>query len=71
MNAAPGDRLVIRPHHVGEHARTGIVLEARGPAGTAPFVVKWLDDEHDVLIFPGPDAVVEHVAAHEPRSAST
>ncbi len=60
MKASPGDRIVIEGHHVGEHVRRGLVVEARGPDGEAPWLVRWDDAEHDVLFFPGPDARVEH-----------
>jgi hypothetical protein len=60
MKAEKGDRLVIRGHRVGEHERVAIVLEAKGDAGDPPFLVKWLDDEHEGLFFPGSDAVIEH-----------
>lgn len=60
MKASPGDRIVIRGHRVGEHDRDCEVLEVRGPAGTPPFLVRWGDDGHEALFFPGPDATVEH-----------
>lgn len=60
MRAAVGDRIVIRGHSVGEHPRDGEVVEVRGPDGAPPFVVRW-EDGHEALIFPGPDAMIEHV----------
>lgn len=62
MKAITGDRLVIRGHRVGEHRRVGVILEVRGEGGEPPFLVKWLDDEHEGLVFPGADASVEHAA---------
>ncbi len=56
--AAPGDRIIVRAPHLGGHDRDGEVLEARGPDGTPPFLVRWSDDGHVTLFFPGPDAVV-------------
>jgi hypothetical protein len=38
-----------------------MVVEVRGPDGTPPFVVRWDDSGHEVLFFPGPDAVIEHI----------
>jgi hypothetical protein len=35
------------------------VVEAQGPDGTAPFLVRWDDNGHVTLFFPGPDAVIE------------
>jgi hypothetical protein len=60
MRASVGDRIVIHGHHVGEPDRDCEVLEAKGADGTSPFVVRWDDDGHEALFFPGPDASVEH-----------
>ena len=59
MRATPGSLLVIKGHHVGEPDRTGEVLEARGPNGTAPFLVRWDDTGHESLLFPGSDCVLK------------
>jgi len=61
MNAHAGDRIVVRGHHVGEPDRDCEVLEVRGPGGDPPYVVRWADDGHEVLFFPGPDASVRHL----------
>lgn len=60
MKAAVGDRIVIKGHHVGEHERDGEVLEVHGENGAPPYLVRWEDDGHESLFFPGPDATVEH-----------
>lgn len=52
---------MVRGHHIGEPDRRGQVLEARGPDSTAPFLVRWDDTGHVTLMFPGTDAVVEHL----------
>jgi hypothetical protein len=62
MKAKPGDRLVIKGHHVGEPDRDAEILEVRGPDGTPPFLVRWDEDGHEGLFFPSTDAVVEPVA---------
>ena len=63
LHAEPGDVVVVRPLQHGQPERRGIVVSARGPDGTAPFVVNWTSDSHDrpkdVLFFPGNDAYVE------------
>ena len=72
MHAQPGSMLMITGHRVGEPERTGEVLEARGPDGTAPFLVRWDDTGHESLLFPGSDCVVKelhHVAAAVPGAA--
>jgi hypothetical protein len=60
MRAAVGDRIVIKGHYVGEPDRDAEILEVRGPDGSPPYLVRWSDDGHEGLFFPGPDAVVEH-----------
>jgi hypothetical protein len=61
MHAEVGDRIVIRSHRVGEAERDAEVLET-GPGGGPPFRVRWGDDGHEGLFFPGSDAYVEHFA---------
>jgi hypothetical protein len=60
MDAKVGDRLVIKGHHVGEPDRDAEILEVRGANGGPPFLVRWDDDGHEGLFFPGADAMVEH-----------
>jgi hypothetical protein len=60
MQAAVGDRIVVKSRHVGEPSRDGEILEVRGDEGGPPFLVRWSDDGHEGLFFPGPDSVVEH-----------
>lgn len=64
MNAAVGDRIVIKGHHVGEPDRDAKILEVRGEGGGPPYMVEWGDDGHVGLFFPGSDAVVEHYPAN-------
>jgi hypothetical protein len=60
LRASPGDRLVIRGHHVGELPRDAEVLEVLGEDGAPPFVVRWEDDGHVSRFYPSSDAYVEH-----------
>ena len=59
MKAKPGDHLVIKSHHVRQAERDAEILEVHGKKGEPPFLVRWLDDGHEVLVFPGSDAVIE------------
>lgn len=59
MKAKPGDRLVIEGHRVGEAKRDAEVLEVRGEGGGPPYLVRWSDDGHVALYFPGSDATVQ------------
>lgn len=62
MKAKVGDKLVIKGHRVGEHDRDAQIIEVRGADGGPPYVVRWSDDGHEGLFFPGSDARVEHLA---------
>jgi hypothetical protein len=59
MKAHIGDRIVLEGTHVGDRRRVGVVTELRHEDGTPPYVVRWLDNGHEALLFPGPDARVE------------
>lgn len=59
MRANVGDRLVLEGTHVGDHRRVGVISELRHDDGSPPYVVRWLDDGHEALVYPGPDARVE------------
>ena len=61
LRARPGDRLLIVPHHLGEPARDGEILEAQGAAGGAPFLVRWEDTGRVSLFYPGSDARIERL----------
>ncbi|GAT71024.1 DNA-binding protein [Planomonospora sphaerica] len=58
MKAAIGDRLVVEGTYNHEPRRIGVVTELRHPDGSPPYVVRWMDAEHETLVFPGPDARV-------------
>ena len=60
MQASVGDRIIIRSRHLGEPDRDCEVLEVRGPDGGPPFRVRWGEDGHESLFFPGSDATVRH-----------
>lgn len=59
MKAQIGDRVVVEGTNLGDRRRVGIVVRLRHPDGTPPYVVRWLDDEHESLMFPGPTTHVE------------
>lgn len=60
LTAEVGDRLIIHGHRVGEPERDAEILEVRGPDGGPPFVVRWANDGHESLVYPGSDAYVQH-----------
>ena len=60
MQAAAGDRIIVRGVHVDDPNRDGEILEVRGADGGPPYLVRWSDTGHEGLFFPGPDTVVHH-----------
>jgi Domain of unknown function (DUF1918) len=59
MQAVVGDRLHVHANVVGHPERTGEIVEVRGAGGEPPYLVRF-DDGHTSLVFPGPDAIIEH-----------
>ena len=66
MRASVGDRIVIHPHHLGEHERDCEVLEVRGVDGGPPYTVRWEENGHEAIFFPGADASVQHFEHSSP-----
>lgn len=66
MKATVGDRLVVEGIHVGDRRRIGIITEVRRADGSPPYLVRWLDDGHEALVFPGGEAHVEPPADVDP-----
>jgi hypothetical protein len=60
VQAAVGDWIIVRSHHVGAADRRGEIVDVRGENGAPPFLVRWSVDGHEALLFPGPDATIEH-----------
>lgn len=58
--ARPGERLVVRGHHVGDPDREAEILEVRHADGSPPYLVRWSDSGQEGLFFPGPDAFIQH-----------
>jgi hypothetical protein len=46
----------------GHPDKNGEIVEVHGDGGTPPYLVKF-DDGKTRLIYPGPDAVIEHPAS--------
>jgi hypothetical protein len=65
----PGDRLVVRAHRQGEPERDAEILAVLGKHGEPPYHVRWTDDGHETVVYPGSDVYVAHV--HGRRSRST
>ena len=69
MQATEGDRLIIHSMHVDGPVRDGEILEVRGTDGHPPYRVRWSDTGHEALVYPGPDAVVQHFEHEETGSS--
>jgi hypothetical protein len=41
--------------------RDGEIIGVRHADGTPPYVVRWEDTGHESLVYPGPDAMVQHL----------
>ncbi len=59
MKAHLGDRLILEGTHLDDPRRVGVIVELPHPDGTPPYRVRWLSDDHESLVFPGPDARLE------------
>jgi hypothetical protein len=57
--AEVGDIIVITGHRVGEHERTGEILEVLGEPSHERYRVRW-EDGRESVFFPGSDATVRH-----------
>lgn len=53
----PGDVLEVTAHRVGEHGRTGEILEIVEEDGHRRYRVRW-EDGHVSLLIPGSDVAV-------------
>jgi Domain of unknown function (DUF1918) len=62
MLAHVGDTLIAEGTHVGAARRVGVIIELRHDDGTPPYVVRWLEDGHEAVVYPGPDARVQPAA---------
>jgi hypothetical protein len=62
MHAEVGDWLVVQSRSSDRHARRAVILGV-GPSGLPPYTVRWSDDEHEAVVFPGPDAQIVSAAS--------
>ena len=67
MKAEVGDWLVIKGVAVDRPEQRGLITEVHSVDGSPPYVVRWLDSEHEATVFPGSDAII--VTAAEQHAA--
>ncbi|KQX46362.1 hypothetical protein ASE09_16415 [Streptomyces sp. Root66D1] len=65
-----GDRLIVGGSTVGDRGRDGEVVGLHHADGTPPFDVRWSDTGRVTLVFPGPDARVQHFPPHHTKAAT-
>lgn len=58
MKATIGDKLIVEGARNGDPRKVGLIIELRNEDGSPPYMVRWEGDEHESLVFPGPDAHV-------------
>ena len=59
---AAGDRLVVRAHHQGEPERDAEILEVMGGELRPHYRVRWQDDGHETIVYPGEDVFIQHLS---------
>jgi hypothetical protein len=69
MNAKVGDRIVVLPTTSGVR-REGQILTV-GENGHPPYRVRWSDDNHESVIYPGSDTEVLESAPHSGTSTAS
>lgn len=57
MKADVGDWLVVHSHAEGSRDRRAVVL-GTGKSGAPPYTVRWVDEDREALVFPGPDSQI-------------
>jgi hypothetical protein len=67
MQATVGDRLHVHGAVVGQSERMGEIVEVRGERGQPPYLVRF-EDGHTGLVFPGPDALIDHPGQTGPET---
>lgn len=67
MNAEVGNWLVVHGRNLDDRAREGLVVEVPHADGSPPYLVRWLDDDHVSMVFPGPDATLSPSAPQHRR----
>jgi Domain of unknown function (DUF1918) len=71
MRAQVGNWLIVEGLTDASSRRQGEIVGVTHTDGTPPFWVRWLDDDHRSLVFPGPDARVEPHPVHQPPGSPT
>jgi hypothetical protein len=65
MHANVGDEIIVDSVHVGEAPRKGEILDVRVDDGREHYIVRWDDNGHETLFFPGPTSHVLHTGGEQ------
>ncbi|MEZ0089056.1 DUF1918 domain-containing protein [Streptacidiphilus sp. EB129] len=60
MKATIGDQVLVESSTTGRARRCGEVVGLHHEDGTPPYDVRWTEDGHVSLLYPGPDTHIEH-----------
>jgi len=60
MDVDVGDQITVQGHRVGQSERHGKILEVRRTDGEFSYRIRWDDDGHESILFPGSDVVIKH-----------
>nr|BFD80669.1 pyridoxamine 5'-phosphate oxidase family protein [Streptomyces sp. Xyl84] len=71
MHAQIGDRLLVESPVTGVTRRDGEIVGLHHEDGTPPYDVRWSDTGEVTLLFPGPDAHVQHLVREEAAASGT
>ncbi|HET7327197.1 MAG TPA: DUF1918 domain-containing protein [Nocardioidaceae bacterium] len=59
MQAKVGERIRVHGRTVGAPEHEAEIIEVHGDDGAPPYLVRFADG-HETLLFPGPDAEIQH-----------
>jgi hypothetical protein len=68
MKARVGDRILAASNRLDEKPRDGKIVRLHHADGSPPYAVEWSDTGRVTLVFPGPDARVEHLGGDSSAS---
>ncbi|WIN00574.1 DUF1918 domain-containing protein [Actinoplanes oblitus] len=68
MKARTGDRIVVAGNREGNVRRVGVITAVGHADGRPPYHVRWLEDGHTSVVFPGPEAHIEPATGVEPAA---
>lgn len=60
MKAEVGDHLIVESPVTGKPRREGEIVGLHHENGEPPYDVRWTDNDHVSVVFPGPDAHIQH-----------